>query len=166
MYWHGIDLHWAYADLLGGIRRRTGCTHRAYDVLHASLVRLALVSQQRPIAEPNLYLRTIVKHEIVDQFHDHARWVELPDAEDDDAFAASHSLTPEHLADLQQRLRATQRILDCLPARSREVFWQFRIEGHTYKEIAARSSMTARTVERLIMRALLDISAARDELMT
>ncbi|MGP1614939.1 MAG: RNA polymerase sigma factor, partial [Pollutimonas bauzanensis] len=68
MTWHGIDLNWAYADLLSGIRRQTGCRHRAYDVLHDALIRLALVNERAPLREPQAYLRAIVRHALVDQF--------------------------------------------------------------------------------------------------
>jgi RNA polymerase sigma-70 factor (ECF subfamily) len=168
MIWHGIDLNWAYADLLSGIRRQTGCRHRACDILHDALIRLALMDQRTRLREPQAYLRTIVRHALVDQFREAARWVEWPDEEGpassavDDAFGYAPSA--ERLADLNQRLQAMQQILDCLPPRCREVFWLFRIEGYTYREIASNLGLTLRTVERQIMRALLDIHAVRVEL--
>ncbi|SHI08276.1 RNA polymerase sigma factor [Pollutimonas bauzanensis] len=169
MTWHGIDLNWAYADLLSGIRRQTGCRHRAYDVLHDALIRLALVNERAPLREPQAYLRAIVRHALVDQFREASRWVELPDEEGpvSSAFDDASGFAPsaERLADLKQRLQAMQQILDCLPPRCREVFWLFRIEGYTYREIAASLGLTLRTVERQIARALLDIHAVRIELM-
>lgn len=167
--WHGVDLNWAYAELLGGIQRRTSCIHRAYDILHDSLIRLALIDQRAPLADPQIYLRSIVRNALVDQFRDDARWLALPQ-DDESGWAAplageaDTAPSAERLADLRQRLQATQQILDCLPPRSRQVFWLFRIEGHTYREIAERLNLTLRTVERLIVRALLDINAVRDEL--
>jgi hypothetical protein len=38
MYWHGIDLEWAYSDLLNQIIRKTTCVHRARYVLHDAIV--------------------------------------------------------------------------------------------------------------------------------
>ena len=36
--WCGIDLNWAYSDVLRRIGRRTACIHRAKDILHDALV--------------------------------------------------------------------------------------------------------------------------------
>ncbi len=169
MIWHGIDLNWAYTDLLGNIRRQTHCLHRAYDILHDALIRLALADERAPLQEPQVYLRAIVRNALVDQFRDASRWVELPDAEEAPAAldgSAEFVPSPERLADLRQRLQAMQQVLNCLSPRCREIFWLFRIEGYTYREIAARQGLTPRTVERQIARALLDICAVRDALAT
>ncbi len=160
MTWYGVDLNWAYADLLRAIRRRTGCMHRSYDVLHDSLIRLALANQHGAIEEPRIYLRKIVRHTLIDQFHDSSRWVGLPEQEIPTELAPS----AESLTYLRQRLEAMQRILNCLPPRCREVFWLIRVEGYTYREIAAQMGISLRVVERQIARALLVICKARDDL--
>ncbi len=72
------------------------------------------------------------------------------------------SSSPEHLADLQQRLQALQSIIDCLPPRCREVFWLFRIEGVSQVEIAHTLGISLNMVERHVIRALLDLRLARD----
>ncbi|MBV2159270.1 RNA polymerase sigma factor [Achromobacter denitrificans] len=162
--WHGVDLRWAYADLLGGIQRRTGCVHRAHDVLHDSLVRMALVRRDTPIPCPHAYLRVVVGNVIADRFKDEARWVELPD-EEGTGVVLECAPSAEHVAELNQRLRFMQTILDCLPPRCREVFWFFCVEGYTQPEIAARLGISLKIVERHVARAMLDIRAARQEML-
>lgn len=164
-HWHGVDLRWAYTDLLRGIHRRTGCMHRAYDVLHDALVRLALVGGRTRIEQPNAYLRTVVGSVLADAYHDQARWLPMP--EPGDAFAGPDDWAPstEHLADLRQRLTALQRLLDCLPPRCREVFWLFRVDGCTQQEIAVRLGITPKIVGRHVMRALVDLRIAREALL-
>lgn len=124
--------------------------------------------------QPHAYLRTVVRHVLADSFRETSRFVQLvPDDAGDERgeaggapFPEEHfSPSPEHLADLQQRLEALQRIIDCLPPRCREVFWLFRIDGLAQAEIAARLSISRNMVERHIMRALVDLRAARN-LMT
>jgi RNA polymerase sigma factor (sigma-70 family) len=159
--WGGLDLAWVYSELLAGIRRRTQSLHHAYDVLHEALIRFALANGRQTLQQPHAYLRTVVGSVLVDHHHESQRFVAL--AEDGDAPAALAARpSEEQLADLRQRLAAVQRILDALPPRCREVFWLFRIEGHSQAEIAQRLGISVNMVERHVMRALLDLRAARE----
>jgi len=167
--WCGLDLAWVYSDLLGSINRQTHCVHRARDVLHDSLLRFVLAQKQETIRQPHAYLRTVVGNVLNDLRCDAKRFESLDDAARGDEVSTERGgLLPvetapsaERLADLQQRLRTVQRILDCLPARCREVFWLFRIEGCAQSEIAARLGISLNMVERHVMRALVDLRKAR-----
>lgn len=72
--------------------------------------------------------------------------------------------SPEGLAELQQRLAAMQKLIDGLPPRCRDVFWLCRVEGYTQPEIAQRLGISLNMVERHMIRALLDLRAARERL--
>lgn len=166
--WHGIDLRWAYAELLTGIRRRIGCPERAQDVLHDALVRTALVHEHSPLAEPHAYLRTVVRTVLVDQYRDRARWVTPPPESEADSEQASVAtdLAPsaERMAQLQECLAAAQRVLERLPPRRREVFWLFRVEGYTCREIAERLGLTLKTVQNHVMRVIVTLRDAEEML--
>lgn len=162
--WHGVDLRWAYADLLGGIKRRTGCVHRASDVLHDALIRLALTAAREPIAQPHAYLRTVVSSVLSDHRRNDARWICLPDYEDWVAEGDFAGTTPsaEHIAQLRAGLEAAQRVLDRLPAKRRDIFWLFRIDGFSCREIAERLGISVRAVENHVMRTMVDLRAAEE----
>jgi RNA polymerase sigma-70 factor (ECF subfamily) len=168
MNWNGINLRWAYTDLLLSLSRQTRCVHGAYDVLHDAFIRYVLASQRTTIDQPNAYLRRVAHSVLIDHYRHAARYVALTDDDgagvrfdgDGEDFAPS----AEHLADLQQRLEALQRILDCLPPRCREVFWLARIEGHRQVHIATLLGISLNMVERHLIRALLDLRTARDVL--
>ena len=105
---------------------------------------------------------------LIDHFRVTGRFCSLDDA---DGLAAVHESeseqfapSAEHLADMQQRLEALQRVIDCLPPLCREVFWLARIEGHRQPEIARMLGISLSTVERHLIRALLDLRAARERL--
>ncbi|TBU89802.1 RNA polymerase sigma factor [Stutzerimonas kirkiae] len=164
MNWQGIDLRWAYGDLLLSLSRQTRCVQRAQDVLHDALLRFAMSSHPQPLERPNAYLRRVAHSVLIDHIRRESRYAELPEQALDCGDAWSGGMLPsaEHLLDIQQRLQALQRILDCLPARCREVFWLARIECCTQAEIARQLGISVNMVERHMMRALLDLRTARE----
>jgi RNA polymerase sigma-70 factor (ECF subfamily) len=182
MNWCNVDLTWAYGDLLGSIYRQTRSIDRAYDILHDSLVRMAMLDRREPIHQPHAYLRTVVQSVLARNGKDLARWLPFPDNDDaidgkghPDLIASQKLLdstvdpqtfapSPEHMATLYQRLRALQRIMDCLPSRCREVFWLYHVEGYSQREVAAKLSISVNMVERHVMRAFVDIWTAYDTL--
>ncbi|MFG0598536.1 RNA polymerase sigma factor [Delftia sp. WSY_4] len=174
--WLGLDLHWAYGSLLPAIWRSTRCIHRAQDVLHDAFVRYALSGRHEGIAQPHAYLRVVARTVLADQMAHERRFVPLPELAGE-AGAAQHPVaradeialqeaftapSAEMLADLQQRLGAVQRVIQGLPARCREVFWLCKVEGHSQPQIAAMLGISLNMVERHLMRALLDLRAARE----
>ncbi len=163
--WHGVDLRWAYSDLLKGIQRRTGCAHQAGDVLHDALLRLALTVARNPVAQPHAYLRTVVGTVMADRYRDNARWVSLPDYDDwSEEDSAAVAPSAERIVQLRACLAAAQRVFDRLPARRREVFWLFRIDGLSCREIAERLGLSVRTAENHVMRTMVELRDA-EELM-
>lgn len=168
MNWNRIDLRWAYTDLLLSLGRRTGCMQLAHDVLHDAFIRYLLAARQTPIEQPNAYLRRVAQSVLIDHFRQSGRFCSL---DEPDSLAAAHESptehfapSAEHLADMQQRLVALQRIIDCLPPRCREVFWLARIEGHRQIDIARMLNISLSAVERHLIRALLDLRSAREML--
>jgi len=167
--WCGLDLGWVYSDLLSSIARKTRCSHRARDILHDALLRFVLSPGRDAIRQPHAYLRTVVGNVLADHHHESLRYLSLDDSDSFEGRRNFAGLLPtdaapsaERLADLQQRLKAVQRILDCLPPRCREVFWMFRIEGASQPEIATRLGISLNMVERHVMRALVDLRSARE----
>ena len=171
--WLGLDLRWAYGSLLPALWRSTRCVQRAQDVLHDAFMRYALAGRHGAIAQPHAYLRVVARSVLADYLAQERRFVALTDlegiADQPGSGAAPEESLPlftapsaEALADLQQRLAAVQRTIEGLPPRCREVFWLCRVEGHTQPEIAERLGISLNMVERHLMRALLDLRAARE----
>jgi len=63
---------------------------------------------------------------------------------------------PDQLAALEARdvLRRLDQLLARLPVRTREIFLAHRIDGYTYGEIAARTGLSVKTVEKHMSRAI------------
>ncbi|MEQ1766654.1 MAG: RNA polymerase sigma factor [Methylotenera sp.] len=163
--WQGIDLNWAYADLLSHITRQTSCVHRARDVLHDAIVCFALSKNEFRHTAPKAYLHGIVSHLLVNDFRYFARHLndEIIDAQLHKAELSIASA--EHLAEIRQRLQLLQRIIDTLPPRCREAFWLFHVEELSQKQIASKLNISVNMVERHIIRAMLDLRAAKHHLI-
>jgi len=162
MLWHGINLHWAYTTLLPGIRRKTQCQHQAKDILHDGFLRFALTTSPHRTQEPHAYLRTIVQNLILENYRKERYFAEYQqqiDLEEPLTFSA------EHLADIKQRLELVTQIIQDLPPKCRQVFVMYRIEGFAQKEIAAQLNISLNMVERHLIRALLDLRAAREQFL-
>ncbi|HEY0268061.1 MAG TPA: sigma-70 family RNA polymerase sigma factor [Methyloradius sp.] len=168
--WYGIDLRWAYAELLPTICRRTYCRQYAFDILHDALVRFALTKNPNRDQQPHAYLQVIVRNVLIDEHNNRLRFVPLVTEElnvEDNTNAGhlsdqSFSPSAEHLADIQQRLKAMQTMINNLPPRCREAFWMFRIEGLDQAEIAQRLGITRNMVQRHVTRAMVELLEADD----
>lgn len=160
--WSGINLDWAYGDLLSHIRYKVSCPHRAKDILHDALIRYVISPTVNHIDQPHAYLRTIVQNLVTDDFHRTNRLLSL-----DSQIEISIDTAPssELLADIRQRLIRVQSIIEQLPPRCRQVFWLYRIEGYTQAEIAEKMSISKNMVERHVMRAIVDLTYAHERIM-
>lgn len=162
MYWCGINLQWAYTDLLGYIRFKVTCPHLAKDILHDALIRYTVSGSVNKGSEPHAYIRSIAKNLIVDSYHYAQRFVSLEaDSGLNREWLESSTLSVEQLNDIKQRLEMIQQILAQLPPRCRQVFWMYRVEGYTQSEIATALGISKNMVERHVMRAIVDLSSAR-----
>lgn len=170
IHWHGIDLYWAYSNLLPKIYRDTRCIHHAYDILHDALLRFALSPAPGRNEKPHAYLRTIAHNLTLDEFKKSNRFLPLLTPEEtggdtDGANLVSLAPSPEELIEIRQRLQALQMVIDRLPARCKETFWLFRVEGHSQQEIATRLSITVNMVQRHLLRAMTDLLEAQEYIL-
>ncbi len=162
MFWYGVDLSWAYADLLPSIYRQTYCKHSAYDILHDALIRFAVTKNPNREQQPHAYLRTITQNLVLEKYRKDSYSQSYQQSLADEELSAP---SPEYLADLRQRLVLVSQIIEGLPARCQEVFIMFRLEGIKQKQIAEQLGISLNMVERHLIRALLDIRSAREELL-
>ncbi len=162
MFWLGIDLSWAYADLLPSIYKQTYCKHSAYDILHDALIRFALTKNPNRENQPHAYLRTITQNLVLEGYRKDSYFRKYQSSLGYEELTAP---SPEHLADLRQRLILLNQIIENLPVRCREVFIMYRIEGIKQNQIAKQLNISLNMVERHLIRALLDIRTLREQVL-
>jgi RNA polymerase sigma factor (sigma-70 family) len=148
--------------LLPGIRRKTQCQHHAKDILHDGFLRFALTTSPNRGQEPHAYLRTIVQNLLLEHYRKERYFAEYQQQAD---LEEPVTISVEHLADIKQRLELVTQIIQDLPPKCRQVFVMYRIEGHAQKEIATQLNISLNMVERHLIRALLDLRAAREQFL-
>ena len=154
--WSGIDLQWAYTDVLRRIGRRTACVQRAKDILHDALVFFAVSSHPAREESPEAYLNGIVNHLMVDEYRYRTRFVE-EDQIDETALILECS--PEQIYETRQMLFNLQRIIDLLPKKCRQVFWLYHVDEMKQSDISTHLGISTSMVEKHLIRAMLDIRA-------
>lgn len=142
--------------LLRFFRRRIANAEDARDLMQESFSRLLGAGTGRDVGQPEAYLTRIGQNLLRDRAKFSARRSEALHVPADEAVLTG--------AD-QFRLLETRDLLDRLnlamlelPQETREVFMAHRVEGLTYVEIAERTGLSVKQVEKRIARAMLDLS--------
>lgn len=171
MEWYGVNLRWAYSELLATIYRHTVCKQGALDILHDAMIRFALAKNPNRLEHPHAYLQVIVRNQLINEFNYGKRFTSL-DAESmmSDEVGANSLLntdtffapSAEHLADIRQRLEATQRLIENLSPRCQKAFWLFRIEGMQQSQIAEILGVSVNMVQRYVARAMVELAEAEE----
>ncbi|MEP9360021.1 RNA polymerase sigma factor [Sphingomonas sp. KR3-1] len=142
--------------LLRFFRRRTANAEDARDLMQESFSRLLGGGTGRDVGQPEAYLTRIGQNLLRDRARFAARRSAALHVPADDAVLTGMD---------QFRLLETRDLLDRLnlamlelAEETREVFMAHRVEGLTYVEIAERTGLTVKQVEKRIARAMLDLS--------
>jgi RNA polymerase sigma-70 factor (ECF subfamily) len=143
------------------LRARVGSIDEANDLVHDAFARLLGARAVDDLQEPAAVLNRIVRNLLIDRSRRRSarpRHVAL-------GIEAEVSVPPEQGEELalDQMRRRYRDIVDSLPPRMREVFVLHRIDGLSYKEIAARLDISIRTVEWHIAEAIVRIGRGLDK---
>lgn len=167
--WHGINLRWAYCELLPAIYNDIRCRHKAYDILHDALLKFAISPSTINLEKPHAYLRVIAHNLANEDRKFNKRLITFTSDEFDlTAYLENPERaapSPEELTSLKQRLEALQRVINRLPPKCREAFWLYRIDQHSLKEISDQLSISVNMVSRHITRAMLDLTRLQDQVL-
>lgn len=133
--------------------------HDAQDIAQESMVRLLRYSRSEPADAWQALLYKIAINLLRDRARRTAAEKDrggglLADPGATAREPVSQEPTPEQHASDRQALARMQAAVERLPQRCREVYLLHRIEGMTYPEIARRSGVSAKAVEKHISRAL------------
>lgn len=148
--------------------------HDAQDIAQESMMRLLRYSRSEPAEAWQALLYRIAINLLRDRKRRSGAEQErhlgpMVDPRGAVSDAVSPEPSPEQYASNRQTLARMQAAVEQLPQRCREVYLLHRIEGMTYPEIARRSGVSAKAVEKSISRALrllhsqLEATSARNQ---
>jgi RNA polymerase sigma factor (sigma-70 family) len=138
------------------LSRRTGNSDDAHDLVQDMFVRLARLGGQIPAIErPQAYLRRIAANLLKDRAKTAARRssaLHLVAEEEDLAGLDQHKLLES-----RDMLRRVEAAIMRLRPRTREIFVAHRVDGLTYAEIAERTGLSVKGVEKQMSKALVQL---------
>jgi RNA polymerase sigma-70 factor (ECF subfamily) len=153
-----------YLDHIGEIRRyigrRIACRDTVADLAQETFVRL-LSADQTPAADKSrAYLFRIAEHLTIDHYRRQAPLAGKQVSLDDCADLPCPAPAPERHAMARQELRRLQAAIDDLPPRCKAVFLRHKFDGMPQKALAAEYGVTLNAIEKLLIRALLQLRGA------
>lgn len=160
----GPDFDLLYRNHAPGLRRRlrarVKCRDEANDLVHDAFARLLGARSRSRVRDPGAFLNRIVRNLLIDR----SRRLSTRSPHVPVGFGEEIAVSPEQgqAIELEQMRQRYRELVALLPPRTREVFVLHRIEGYSYKEIAARLDISVRTVEWHIAQAIVRISRGLD----
>lgn len=142
--------------LIRVLSRQTSNTDDAHDLVQDVFFRLARLRRQGPVLErPQAYLRRVAPNLLKDRAKSAARrLIALHVVADEETLPG---LDQERLLESRDMLRRLEAAIMRLRPRTREVFMAHRIEGLTYSEIAERTGLSVKGVEKQMSKALVQL---------
>lgn len=131
--------------------RRAVSAEAAADLCQLLFVRLSTCFKERTIANGEAYMQRSATNLAADHLRAELRRPRI------DAFSAvPEPVGPDPVAALEARdlLRRIEAAIAGLKPRTREIFLAHRFDGLTYREIAARTGLSVKTVEKHMSRAI------------
>jgi RNA polymerase sigma-70 factor (ECF subfamily) len=142
-----------WTGLLGLVRRYTRGNPDAEDLLQTAYVRLEDYRAAQPVENPRAFLVQTAVNISID-LHRREK-VRGPNYADDWDQAPDEAPLPDEVLEARERLYRVNEGLDKLPVRTREILLMHRLDGMTYREIAAHYRISPSAVEKHISRAML-----------
>ena len=139
--------------LLRTLSRMTGNSEEARDLAHDAFLRLARLRADGSVLQrPRAYLRRIAANLVKDRAKSAARRsLALHVAADDEALPGAD---PYALLESRDMLRRLDAAMLRLRPKTREIFMAHRVHGLSYAEIAERTGLSVKGVEKQMSKAL------------
>lgn len=157
-----VEMAALYADeaprLWRFFRRRTACPDEAHDLVQETFSRVLAQEPRTGFRNAGGYLTRVAQNLLRDRAKfARRRSADLHEPADEAVLAGTDQIRLLEVRDMLDRLELA--MLE-LPQATREIFMAHRLEGLTYVQIAERTGLTAKQVEKAIARALVELDRA------
>jgi RNA polymerase sigma-70 factor (ECF subfamily) len=149
------------AGLIRRLTRQTGCRETALELAQETFLRLLRMSPGRlaGLERPDAYLGRISAN----LAHDRGRNLALAERSRDSLEMLSDRVVDQvSLLESRDTLRRLELAIGKLKPRTREIFLAHRLEGLTYAEIAERTGLSVKGVEKQMSKAIAKIDRLLD----
>ncbi len=144
------------------VLRKGVLSQDADDLVQEAFLRVEAYERKQMIKSHEAMLVTTAVNLSLDKARrrKHSPFVEVTD---DLLMAADDAPPPDEVVRAQARLRRAAEGLDRLPERTRRILLSRRLDGKSFKDIAAAEGMTVAAVEKQVARATLELTKWMEE---
>lgn len=132
---------------------KVDCAETAADLIQETYLRIARQTTDADIANPRAFLFRVADNLALDHLRGKARQNKRDGGQPSDEIACRQP-QPDKVLMGQQQMELFEKLIYGLPPQCRTVFLLCRVEGKSYAEIAGELSISARTVESHMHKAL------------
>lgn len=131
--------------------------------MQSAYIRLEQYREKNAVADPAAFLVQVAVNLNIDE-NRRRKW--LDDRPFDEACGSLPNFEPlqDEVISARERLALVNQALEQMPARTRAIFLQHRIDGRKYREIAESMGISQSAVEKHIARAVLFLAERTEEL--
>lgn len=148
-------------SLLRFLAMRLHSHQEAKEVAQEAYVKLLNLDQSQAISYQRAFLFKTAANLAIDRLRGRDRRERARETGLFDELREAH--TPEHEALVAQEVEHLQKLIAQLPAKCRQAFLLYKIEGLEFSEVAARMSLSERMVRDYVVRAILFCRVGLDE---
>lgn len=142
--------------------RRLGNRTDADDLAQETLARFFKTAPHETLVTPEAYLTRIATNMLKDRAEHSSTRIALRSVPLDEQWVAADEIDPLRALAARQDLARWREILGALPSQTLEIFSLNRIEGYSYREIAADKGLPLWVVQKHMLKALRHIAANQD----
>jgi RNA polymerase sigma-70 factor (ECF subfamily) len=144
------------------VLRKGVLSQDADDLVQEAFLRIEVYERKQMIKSHEAMLVTTAVNLSLDKARrrKHSPFVEFTE---DLLTAADDAPAPDEIVRAQARLRRAAEGLDRLPERTRRILLSRRLDGKSFKDIAASEGMSVAAVEKQVARATLELTKWMDE---
>lgn len=146
-----------FGELCAFIFRRVGCREMAADLTHDTFVRVMCYESGEPVKNSRALLYRIAGNLAIDHHRANPIRPECIDDFHENEQLATDLHDPARVACARQALDRLRVAIEGLPPQCRRAFVLHKFDGSSHAEIAAEFGVTRNAVEKLLIRALVQL---------
>lgn len=135
----------------------------AEDLLQSAYVRLEQYREKNDVADPDAFLMRVAVNLNIDE-NRRRKWIDGRPFDETCAGLPNFEPLQDEVISARERLGLVNQALEQMPARTRAIFLQHRIDGRKYREIAESMGISQSAVEKHIARAVLFLAERTEKL--